>query len=151
MITPNIAFENELFFQYLRDPDSVSPEWKEYFERINGISVHPLQSQSNSSQNVASSTTRDYNKPLGYTNGNGVAINANNAVSANFTTTKDDVVKLADFETLEPLSSISAKIAENMEESLSVPTATSFRTIPVKALDENRRIINKYLEKQAFL
>ncbi len=32
-----------------------------------------------------------------------------------------------------------------MESSLSVPTATSQRRIPVKLLDENRRIINKYL------
>jgi 2-oxoglutarate decarboxylase len=37
------------------------------------------------------------------------------------------------------------KIVENMEASLSVPTATSQRRIPVKLLDENRRIINKYL------
>ncbi|MBA3255404.1 MAG: multifunctional oxoglutarate decarboxylase/oxoglutarate dehydrogenase thiamine pyrophosphate-binding subunit/dihydrolipoyllysine-residue succinyltransferase subunit, partial [Pyrinomonadaceae bacterium] len=37
------------------------------------------------------------------------------------------------------------KIVENMEASLSVPTATSQRRIPVKLLGENRRIINKYL------
>ena len=37
------------------------------------------------------------------------------------------------------------KIVENMEASLSVPTATSQRRIPVKLLDENRGIINKYL------
>ena len=37
------------------------------------------------------------------------------------------------------------KIVENMEASLSVPTATSERRIPVKLLDENRRIINKHL------
>ncbi len=37
------------------------------------------------------------------------------------------------------------KIVENMEESLSVPTATSFRSIPVKVLEENRRIINEHL------
>ncbi|HEV8136086.1 MAG TPA: multifunctional oxoglutarate decarboxylase/oxoglutarate dehydrogenase thiamine pyrophosphate-binding subunit/dihydrolipoyllysine-residue succinyltransferase subunit [Pyrinomonadaceae bacterium] len=37
------------------------------------------------------------------------------------------------------------KIVENMETSLSVPTATSERRIPVKLLDENRRIINKHL------
>ncbi|HZM99625.1 MAG TPA: multifunctional oxoglutarate decarboxylase/oxoglutarate dehydrogenase thiamine pyrophosphate-binding subunit/dihydrolipoyllysine-residue succinyltransferase subunit, partial [Pyrinomonadaceae bacterium] len=36
-------------------------------------------------------------------------------------------------------------IVENMEASLSVPTATSERRIPVKLLDENRRIINKHL------
>ena len=34
------------------------------------------------------------------------------------------------------------KIVENMEASLSVPTATSLRTIPVKLLEENRTIIN---------
>jgi multifunctional 2-oxoglutarate metabolism enzyme len=39
------------------------------------------------------------------------------------------------------------KIVENMESSLSVPTATSERRIPVKLLDENRRIINKYLSE----
>lgn len=38
------------------------------------------------------------------------------------------------------------KIVENMEASLSVPTATSLRTIPVKLLEENRTIINSYLK-----
>ncbi len=145
MITPNIAFENELFFQYLRDPDSVSPEWREYFERINGIAVHPLQSQSGQT-NGHSNAPRDYSKPL-VSQSNGFSY-SNDSSNYSNNNSKNDVVKLADFEILEPLSSISAKIAENMEESLSVPTATSFRTIPVKALDENRRIINKYLEKQ---
>jgi multifunctional 2-oxoglutarate metabolism enzyme len=38
-------------------------------------------------------------------------------------------------------------VARNMEESLSVPTATSTRSIPVKLLEENRRIINRFLEE----
>jgi 2-oxoglutarate dehydrogenase E1 component len=37
------------------------------------------------------------------------------------------------------------KIVENMESSLRVPTATSERRIPVKLLDENRRLINQHL------
>ncbi|HUJ12409.1 MAG TPA: multifunctional oxoglutarate decarboxylase/oxoglutarate dehydrogenase thiamine pyrophosphate-binding subunit/dihydrolipoyllysine-residue succinyltransferase subunit, partial [Thermoanaerobaculia bacterium] len=44
-----------------------------------------------------------------------------------------------------PLRGAAGKIAQNMEASLSVPTATSVRTIPVKALEENRRIINNHL------
>ena len=44
-----------------------------------------------------------------------------------------------------PIRGAALKIVENMEASLSVPTATSQRRIPVKLLDENRRIINKYL------
>ena len=40
----------------------------------------------------------------------------------------------------------SKKIVENMEQSLSVPTATSLRTVPVKLLEENRGIINSHLK-----
>jgi multifunctional 2-oxoglutarate metabolism enzyme len=47
-------------------------------------------------------------------------------------------------ETPEPLRGAALRVAENMEESLGVPTATSQRQIPVKLLDENRRLINEY-------
>ncbi|HEX8161087.1 MAG TPA: multifunctional oxoglutarate decarboxylase/oxoglutarate dehydrogenase thiamine pyrophosphate-binding subunit/dihydrolipoyllysine-residue succinyltransferase subunit [Pyrinomonadaceae bacterium] len=39
------------------------------------------------------------------------------------------------------------KIVENMETSLTVPTATSNRQIPVKVLEENRSIVNRYLKE----
>ena len=38
-----------------------------------------------------------------------------------------------------------ARIVANMEASLAVPTATSFREVPAKLLEVNRRIINGYL------
>ena len=41
----------------------------------------------------------------------------------------------------------SEKILTNMISSLSVPVATSQRTIPVKLLEENRTLINNYLSK----
>jgi 2-oxoglutarate dehydrogenase E1 component len=47
----------------------------------------------------------------------------------------------------QPIRGAALKIVENMELSLAVPTATSQRRIPVKLLDENRRIINKYLQE----
>ncbi|MDO8549822.1 MAG: 2-oxo acid dehydrogenase subunit E2, partial [Ignavibacteria bacterium] len=40
-----------------------------------------------------------------------------------------------------------AKILENMNTSLTIPVATSQRTIPVKLLEENRTLINKFLKK----
>ena len=43
------------------------------------------------------------------------------------------------------LRGVAGRIAENMEASLAVPTATSVRTVPAKLLEENRRIINRYL------
>ncbi|MGH9419677.1 MAG: 2-oxo acid dehydrogenase subunit E2, partial [Thermoanaerobaculia bacterium] len=44
-----------------------------------------------------------------------------------------------------PLRGAAGKIAQNMETSLSIPTATSIRNIPVKVLEENRRVINNHL------
>jgi 2-oxoglutarate dehydrogenase E1 component len=52
---------------------------------------------------------------------------------------KDDEVKV--------IAGSSAKILENMQTSLTIPVATSQRTIPVKLLEENRTIINKSLKK----
>jgi len=44
----------------------------------------------------------------------------------------------------QPLRGASGRIAENMTASLAVPLATSQRTIAVKVMDENRRIINQH-------
>jgi len=45
---------------------------------------------------------------------------------------------------LAPILGSGARVVQNMEASLSVPTATSYRSIPVKLLEENRRIINEH-------
>src|SRR5690349_12719036 len=44
----------------------------------------------------------------------------------------------------QPIRGAAARIAQNMEASLGVPTATTQRQIPIKLLDENRRLINEY-------
>ncbi|MBD3408637.1 MAG: multifunctional oxoglutarate decarboxylase/oxoglutarate dehydrogenase thiamine pyrophosphate-binding subunit/dihydrolipoyllysine-residue succinyltransferase subunit [Ignavibacteriales bacterium] len=45
------------------------------------------------------------------------------------------------------ISGSAAKILENMETSLTVPVATSYRAIPVKLLEESRRVVNHFLRK----
>ncbi|MBC8327789.1 MAG: multifunctional oxoglutarate decarboxylase/oxoglutarate dehydrogenase thiamine pyrophosphate-binding subunit/dihydrolipoyllysine-residue succinyltransferase subunit [Planctomycetes bacterium] len=50
-----------------------------------------------------------------------------------------------DEELAEPLRGVAARSAANMEASLEVPTATSVRTLPVKVLDENRRVLNQHM------
>lgn len=47
-----------------------------------------------------------------------------------------------------PIRGIGARIVENMETSLTVPTATSFKDIPAKLLEINRKIINTHLERK---
>jgi 2-oxoglutarate dehydrogenase E1 component len=51
--------------------------------------------------------------------------------------------ELGPAEQLVPLRGTAARIAENMNLSLAVPTATSQRAIPVKVIDENRTLINQ--------
>jgi 2-oxoglutarate dehydrogenase E1 component len=46
-----------------------------------------------------------------------------------------------------PIRGAALKIVENMETSLTVPTATSNRQVPVKLLEENRVIINRHLKE----
>ncbi len=51
-----------------------------------------------------------------------------------------------DSEKIVPLHGSASKIALNMQASLSIPTATSQRQIPVKVIDENRRLLNQHLD-----
>ena len=53
--------------------------------------------------------------------------------------------KLPEASESKPLTGVAKKIVENMELSLTVPIATSVRTMPVKILDENRKVINQFL------
>lgn len=121
MIDLNQAFEEELYYDFLKDPESVSPEWRDYFNKTNGKSVVSIPTNGRANAGVYISAS--------------VADSTPNA-------DRVDINKLTE------LAKIPTKIAENMEESLTVPTATSVRSIPVKPLDENRRIINKYLNRQ---
>ncbi len=122
MINPNEAFEIELFFQYLKDEESVSPSWRKYFEE------HRDRFECGSKdQNLETSGVKEASMPTK------VKPKVENSIHVR----KD--------EELEEMPTIPSKIAANMERSLAIPTATSVRTIPVKALDENRRVINKYL------
>jgi 2-oxoglutarate dehydrogenase E1 component len=48
-------------------------------------------------------------------------------------------------ESCEPLRGAALRVVENMERSLAVPTATSVRDLPVRLLEENRRVVNQML------
>jgi pyruvate/2-oxoglutarate dehydrogenase complex dihydrolipoamide acyltransferase (E2) component len=54
------------------------------------------------------------------------------------------VLEPAPGEQLLPLRGAAGRIAENMAASVTIPLATSQRTIAVKVMDENRRIINQH-------
>src|SRR5689334_1192061 len=46
----------------------------------------------------------------------------------------------------QPIKGPAAKLVANMTESLTVPTATTFRVVPVSMLDDRRRALNTALQ-----
>ncbi|MGH8793232.1 MAG: multifunctional oxoglutarate decarboxylase/oxoglutarate dehydrogenase thiamine pyrophosphate-binding subunit/dihydrolipoyllysine-residue succinyltransferase subunit, partial [Stackebrandtia sp.] len=48
---------------------------------------------------------------------------------------------------LKPLRGVAGKVAQNMDASLEIPTATSVRAVPAKLLSDNRIVINNHLKR----
>jgi len=146
MMSMNSAYVDEMYFDYLRDPDSVTPEWRSFFQTYNpetapasAAAAAPVVAPS---APVVSAPVAPAAVPVP-----APAVAATSAIvpTANGATR---LPALGAGDELIPLSSIGGKIAENMITSLHVPTATSVRSVPVKALEENRRILNTFLSKK---
>jgi 2-oxoglutarate dehydrogenase E1 component len=123
--THNAAFVQVMYEQYLRDPASVAEEWRQLFDngRLAELPVIP--------------TSREdvLREPGGETRAvrGGAAPGAPPAVSR------------PPSPGLTPLTGAAARLVQNMTDSLSVPTATSFRDIAAEVLDARRRELNAAL------
>ena len=131
----NASYVEGLLSRYQADANSVDESWRTFFgEMLNGggqISDSELQI-SNSPAPTASAET---------------AVPVQKVESVKVETAKPaPTVAIGANTEVKPLTGASKKIVENMENSLSVPTATTFRNVPVKVLEENRRIINEHLQ-----
>ena len=127
---PNINswLEEELLSQYRQDRRTVDSSWAPIFEAatpVNGGNGHKTA--------AAQSVTMD--PPV-------MKALAAPVVARNVDTTPSVSVSADDDVT--QLRGPALKIAENMSASLTIPTATSQRVMPVKVIDENRRAINEY-------
>lgn len=136
----NTGYVEELYRQYLENPNSVSESWREFF-----ADYHPGDSfvatgaeyrTAAAPQTQAGVVTPAPAAPIARQGGDGAPIEPIIPASAPAPTGQDVDVK--------PLRGPAAKIVENMEASLGVPTATSVRTVPVKLMSENRKLINDY-------
>ena len=124
----NSWLEEELFYQYRNDRLVVDTGWKQVFEG------HPAPG------GATDATGSMADLPAAELRGLPALASRLAPVVGSVTVSEDDQ--------LVPLRGPALKIAENMSASLTVPTATSFRTMPVKVMDENRRTINGYRASQ---
>ena len=128
----NATYVETLLARWRSNPSLVDESWRAYFDELIG---------GNGDANAAPQASA----PAVETTGDGAAAKPAKAEKpappAIETSSQPGVEKL-------PIRGPALKIVENMEASLAVPTATSQRRIPVKLLDENRRIINRHLEER---
>ena len=114
--TNNAAFVQVMYEQYLRDPASVSEAWRALFD--NGkLAELP----------VIPATRAD-------------VVDAGSAAVAPAAPPPPSSPA-----GLTPITGPAARLVQNMTESLAVPTATSFREIPVAVLDARRKALNAQL------
>ena len=132
----NIAFIEELYEKFRTNPDTVSASWREFFQDYVPVVDEEVDALEEPQARVAagvSSASAPVRTP------------APQSTPAPAPAPRPTAVPAVAGQNIVPLRGAPAKIAQNMEASLSVPTATSVRNIPVKALEENRRVINNHL------
>ena len=119
----------EMYEQFRTDPSSVSDTWRDFFDDYKSIAPQPAPAASGAAAAPAP-----------------VAVVAAPVVAA--VVSGPVAVAVAPVEPAaevgEPIRGAGVAIAANMERSLAVPTATSFRNVPAKLLEVNRSIINGY-------
>ncbi|HZI72749.1 MAG TPA: 2-oxo acid dehydrogenase subunit E2, partial [Gemmatimonadales bacterium] len=121
--TANAGFAQAMYEEYLREPGAVAPEWRRLFEsgvigEGNGV-------------------------PEAGQRGGGAAGQVNTGL------TEQRAVQAAPLPrspAAEPIKGPAAKLVANMTESLSVPTATTFRVLPVALLEDRRGALNSAIQ-----
>src|SRR5690349_14216478 len=138
----NAEYVQGLLERFRTNPDLVDDSWRAYFTEI-------LDGDGASATQTAGNGARTPTIPAVEPDGDRVTRAETRAAAAPAPAPRAEAkpTEARPPENVEaiPLRGPALKIVENMETSLSVPTATSERRIPVKLLDENRRIINKHL------
>ena len=115
---PNVWLIDEMFREFKERPESVSESWREFFS--------------------------DYRPAAGRVALPPTALAAPAAVPVE----APGRPALAPVRTTVPIVGPAKRLVENMQASLSVPTATSVRTISVRLLEENRSLMNQHLAEK---
>ena len=127
---------DEMYAQFLADPGSVSESWQEFFSDYRGAAPTTFGHGAGATSGVPAVPAATVPAPTVLAAATVPAA----AAAAGVVVVGDKVVG----DVGEPIRGAGVAIANNMERSLSVPTATSFRNVPAKLLEVNRKVINGY-------
>ncbi len=161
---PNAWFVEELAQNYKDNPKSVPENWRDLFSGAEAPASTAATSMATATTiaNPPAPATVDERAP----DQNGLArpapappaqtsvspeppadVTGNGAPSGEPATSELDQAAPKAEEPGQPLRGAAARIVANMEASLGVPTATSFREVPAKLLEINRKVLNNHLKR----
>ncbi|HEY0546783.1 MAG TPA: multifunctional oxoglutarate decarboxylase/oxoglutarate dehydrogenase thiamine pyrophosphate-binding subunit/dihydrolipoyllysine-residue succinyltransferase subunit [Pyrinomonadaceae bacterium] len=151
----NATYVEGLLSRFRSDPALVDESWRAYFAELLGAqpgaqtpTPAPASEASENGRTASSSIISDgASQAATRANAPATAPPKQAAATPAAPAKTAAPAAIAEAEEALPIRGASLKIVENMETSLSVPTATSNRQLPVKLLDENRRVINKHLSE----
>ena len=132
---PNDWLVDELYQQFLQDRNAVDPAWWDFFAGFTPQDPQAVITPSTPSSSSDTDTHADTTPTQTPASGPAPVSTAEPATSS------------ASTNHVERLKGAAARVVTNMEESLSVPTATSVRSLPVKLLFDNRVVINNHLAR----
>jgi 2-oxoglutarate decarboxylase len=127
----------EMYEQFVRDPSSVSESWQEFF--IDYHSHTPSVAAAAAESAEVRAVVDEYRQAEPE-----ATIDVAPAAPPPVAEVVEVVQAVPEEEPGKPIRGAGAAIAANMDRSLSVPTATSFRNIPAKLLEVNRKVINGF-------
>ncbi len=134
LVGPNSWMVDEMYEQYLADASSVSESWQEFFaDYKRDVDVAPSTNGEKGQKPARATAPARPEEP------------AESESSASADSAREAKLASRPQERGEPIRGVGARIVENMERSLGVPTATSYRNVPAKLLEVNRAVINGYL------
>ena len=172
----NSGYVEDLYAQYRQDPASVSESWREFFADFDpgpsysaslgaeasetdgkvrmilpedqpraavkaqgdGAPTRPASATSSEASASSAPAPRPTAPASNGASGDGAALPAR---------LEAPEISLPEGAESKAIKGVGARIVENMEASLTIPTATSVREVPVKLLSENRRLINRHQRK----
>ena len=153
---------DEMFQQYKKDPNSVDAEWRDLFEKkgVTGGSSPLASGAANSADTTVhrARTEAKVAKSTGAPSQDGRQTKVDKAVAESTTPSarkQPQAPKPSPLDKIgtlpeageQQLKGMFKAIAKNMDESLTVPTATTVRDMPVKLMFENRAQINDHLKR----
>jgi 2-oxoglutarate dehydrogenase E1 component len=151
----NATYVETLLERFRSDPALVDDSWRAYFTELLGDSPTNATGNGGAATQTARATDPQTTQQVATTTqvpnaATGTAATARQQVSQTSTAQAATAATQTDRPAGEsqPIRGAALKIVENMETSLTVPTATSNRQIPVKALEENRALVNRHLKER---